>query len=67
MRQHHTLTFCAIGTHLLNGIAKRFIAMITQWARTVLLHAVAKWPDVIKEDTWTYALQHAINFHNASI
>jgi hypothetical protein len=28
---------------------------------------MAKWPDVIKEDMWTFALRHAANFHNCSI
>jgi hypothetical protein len=28
---------------------------------------MSKWPDTITEDMWTYALRHAVNFHNASI
>jgi hypothetical protein len=28
---------------------------------------MSKWPDVIQEDMWPFALRHAINFHNASI
>jgi hypothetical protein len=28
---------------------------------------MAKWPDIIKEDMWTFALHHVIHFHNSSI
>jgi len=33
---------------------------------TILLHAMAKWPMIISEHMWTFAL-HAVNFHNCSI
>jgi hypothetical protein len=67
LRQQQSLTFCAMGTHWQNEIAKRFIGTITQRARTILLHAMAKWPVVIAEDMWTFAIHHAVNFHNSSI
>lgn len=28
---------------------------------------MAKWPAVITEDMWTFALCHSVNFHNSSV
>jgi hypothetical protein len=56
-----------VGAHWQNGIAERFISIVTQHARTILLHAMAKWPVVIVKDMWTFAIHHAVNFHNCSI
>lgn len=50
-----------------NVLAKYVIGTITQCACIIKLQALAKWPEVVKEDMWTFAICHGAHFHNASI
>jgi hypothetical protein len=41
--------------------------MLQATARTILLHAMSRWPEVITEAFWPFALQHAANLHNHTV
>ena len=58
---HQTITFCGIGTHHQNGIAKCHIRNIMESACTSLLHAAHQWPKTIAANLWPHALKHTTN------
>ena len=62
---HQTITFCGIGAHHQNGIAKCCICDITESACTSLLHAAHQWPKTTTANLWPQALKHATNIYNA--
>jgi len=58
--------FSGVGAKHQNGVAERMIGTITRRARTMLLHAMRLWPDIITEDLWPFALKLAVDIHNST-
>ncbi|KAL7461329.1 hypothetical protein ACHAXS_003146 [Conticribra weissflogii] len=42
-----TITFCGVGAHHQNGVIERRIWVLTETARTLLLHAQRHWPECV--------------------
>jgi hypothetical protein len=61
-----TITLAGVNNHSQNGIAERGIRTICDRARTMLLHAMEHWPDVVGLDLWPFALKLAVDVHNAT-
>jgi hypothetical protein len=60
------ITHCGFNAHGQNGIAERSIRTLCDHARTMLLHAMEHWPDVVTLDLWPFALRMAADIHNAT-
>ena len=54
-----TLTFCGVNAHWQNGVSEKAIQDIKESARTMLLHAIDKWPGAITTYLWPQALRYA--------
>jgi hypothetical protein len=46
-RKAQKITFCAVGAHYQNGIIENKNKMLTLSARTLLLHGIRMWPQMI--------------------
>lgn len=49
IQQKQQTKFCGVNAHHQTGIAERHIRSITEKARTMLIHAMIHWPDIITE------------------
>ena len=50
------IEYCGVGAHFQNGIAENAIKIGTSNARTMLLHAMYRWPEVITANLWSFAV-----------
>ena len=65
-QQHQTFSYCGVNAHFQNGIAERAIRDITDTARTMLLHAKARWPSAVHLCLWPYAVRMAVYIYNTA-
>ncbi len=56
---NQVITFCSVGSHHQNGIAKHKIKELTLGAQTLLLHAKRMLPEYISTILWPFALKCA--------
>lgn len=63
-KKDQTITFCGVGAHHQNGIIENKNKMLTLGARTMLLHAMRLWPQMIDTMFWPFAMKAAAERHN---
>jgi len=51
--QSQSQSFCGVGAHWQNGMIETYIGTTTAHARTMLLHAMAHWPEIIITEFWS--------------
>ena len=57
--QRQRISYCGVNAHFQNGVAEKRIRDLQDLARTALLHATARWPRVMSNCLWPYALRAA--------
>jgi len=56
-KKDQKLTFCGVGAHHQNGIIENKNKVLTQGARTLLLHGMRMWPQMIDSMFWPFAFK----------
>eukprot|EP00956_Cyclotella_meneghiniana_P001276 scaffold1377_cov23-Cyclotella_meneghiniana.AAC.1 len=54
---NQTISYCGVGAHHQNGIVENKNKILTQGARTMLLHGMRMWPEMITTMFWPFALK----------
>ena len=53
------VTFCGVGSHHQNGIAKKRIRNLTEYARALLVSTNQTWSEAVKLALWPFVLKEA--------
>ena len=64
-RKDQEITFCGVGAHHQNCIVEGKSRVLTQGARTLLLHAMRMWPQMIDSMFWPFAFKAVAERLNA--
>jgi transposase InsO family protein len=65
-QSNQTISYCGFNAPFQNGVVERAIRDITEVARTMLLHAKARWPSCVHLCLWPYALRNAVHVWNTA-
>lgn len=57
-------THSGVGAKHMNGVAERAIGTISNWSRTLMLHAITHWPESADLSLWPFAMEHAVYLWN---
>ena len=60
-----SITYCGVSAHHQSGIAEQRVRLLTEQARTQLLHAMHHNPKCVTVHLWPYALRHACDLFNS--
>ena len=52
-----TISYCGIGAYYRKGIVEHKNRILTQGARTLLLHGIRMWPQMIDQMFWPFAIK----------
>ena len=59
-----TIRFSVVGAKWQNGLAENAIKIVTNRARTMMIHAAIHWPEVDDKSMWPFAVSYAVHLYN---
>ena len=59
-----SIKYSGVGAHHQNGVAERGIGTLMSMARTMMLHAAIRWPDMADSSLWPMAVDYAAYIYN---
>ena len=58
--ENQRITFCGVGAHYQNSVAKNKICQLSDLTQSLLVHAKLHWPEGISPKLWPFALRCAV-------
>ena len=60
-------SYSGVNAHFQSGVSERRIRELQELARTMLIHAHARWPEAITANLWPYAMRLACDAYNETL